>query len=115
MTELELYDEQEVLACLLWHPQQHAFELAEIRPEMFRVRVHQQIAHVLCGLRDSGVRVHWRRVRRILRAARLFEAAGFIEPMIASIGSSVFVHVPLANLIYRAAHPATRAARTEAA
>jgi replicative DNA helicase len=105
---LQVVDEQTVLGCLLWHPVQHAFELAELSPDLFQVRANQQIAQVMCSLRDAGVRVHWRRVRRILRSAYLFEAAGLVEPLVKATGSSHCVGVYLSRLIYRRANPRAR-------
>lgn len=55
-------DESFVLAQLLASPRINAWELAGIGPDLFEVPVHRTIATAICAIRDSGRRMHWRRV-----------------------------------------------------
>lgn len=56
------YDEQLVLALLLDDPAAHAWELSGLDPLWFSVPLHRKVAAAICQVRDSGRRVHWRRV-----------------------------------------------------
>lgn len=80
-------DEQEVLACLLWAPQEHGWELDGLGSGLFVDPTCRQIAMALQELRDSGKRVHWRRVRRVLNQRRQGAAASLVEPLVKALGT----------------------------
>lgn len=93
-------DEAFVLSQLLAAPGINAWELAGIAPELFEVPVHRAIAAAICAVRDSGRRMHWRRVgvragprgspaRRLVRA--LYYRAGIEAGLTAAISR---LHVP---------------------
>lgn len=74
-------DEAFVLSQLLAAPGLNAWEVQGIRPGLFEYPLHRAIAAAFCAVRDSGQRLHWRRVgvragprgspaRRLVRALR---------------------------------------------
>jgi replicative DNA helicase len=85
--DAQKYDEQLVLAILLAYPQANEWELSGLSPDLFRNPVHRLIATALCRARDSGRRVHWRRVRALLRK-RGHACAADVETLVRAIGTS---------------------------
>lgn len=57
-----IVEEQTALAILLAYPEQNRWELDGLEADLFAEPVHRLIARALCEVRDSGRRVHWRRV-----------------------------------------------------
>lgn len=100
MTDLELYDEQFVLACLLEKPDENRWELDGLTADLFRWPAHHHIAQALIAVRDSGRRVHWRRVRRWLRQHRFDNAAEYVHPMVKHNGLHAGVTASISRLVY---------------
>lgn len=110
MTDLELYDEQEVLAILLAKPQENAWELSGLKADLFRNPVHREIASALVEVRDSGKRVHWKRVRGELRRRRQREAWAFTGKLHWAGGPPWGLTAAMSRLVFRKANPGREAA-----
>ena len=107
MTDLELYDEQFVLSCLLDDPRGNEWELSGLSPSAFRDPTCRQVASALVRVRDSGRRVHWRRVRGDLRARRELAAHHLCGLLVRRAGLSWGLTAAVSRIIHRA----TRASR----
>lgn len=80
-------DEQWVLACLLWSPYENGWELDGLELALFVDPTCRQIAMALLELRDANRRIHWRRVRTVLRRRGHTAAAALVEPLVKAIGT----------------------------
>ncbi len=101
-------DEQEVLACLLSAPHMHGWELGGLREDLFADPTTHRIAGALISVRDSGRRVHWRRVRALLRRRGEADAAWLVEPLVRSLGTRVGLTAAISRLYRRATARPTR-------
>lgn len=103
MTDLELYDEQFVLACLLESPEENGWELSGLDPRIFVSPTCRQIAESLVRARDSGRRVHWRRVRRDLKSRRELAAHFLTGALVRRNGLHIGLTAAVSRLTQRAA------------
>lgn len=101
MNDLDLYDEQFALACLLEKPDENRWELDGITADLFRNPVHREIAEALIRVRDSGKRVHWRRVRWVLKAQGRIEARAFVRELVRHNGLHAGLTASISRLVYR--------------
>jgi hypothetical protein len=51
---------------ILW-PYESEWHLAELSPDLFSTVPYAKITEIVCGLRDRGRRIHWRRIRWMAR------------------------------------------------
>lgn len=104
MNDLDLYDEQFTLACLLERPDDNRWELDGLTADLFLNPVHREIALALIAVRDSGRRVHWRRVRRVLKARGQMEAREFVKVLVRRNGLHAGLTASVSRLVYRRAN-----------
>lgn len=96
-------DEQEVLAGLLWAPQLQVWELGGLREDLFADPTSRHVARALIAVRDSGRRVHWRRVRALLRRRGQDAAARLVEPLVRALGTRAGLTAAISRIHQRAA------------
>ncbi len=96
-------DEQVVLASLLAWPQANGWELSGLDPRCFSVVSHRKIAEALCAVRDSGRRVHWRRVRVELKKRGASGLAGEVPRLVRAVGTSIGLTAAMSRLHHYAA------------
>lgn len=87
--EIQNYEEQLTLAILLVAPQANRWELDGLSLDLFVGFHARQVAEALIAVRDSGQRVHWRRVRRWLCQRGRRDASAFALDLWRSIGTAV--------------------------
>lgn len=97
-------DEQYVLGSLLESPEQNRWELDGLTADLFTHPVHRQVAEALISVRNSGKRIHWRRVRRALRKREQREAWAMVRPLVNAIGSAAMLTATMSRLVYARAH-----------
>jgi replicative DNA helicase len=104
VTDLDLYDEQFVLACLLKKPDANRWELDGLSADLFENPVHREIAEALIVVRNSGRFIHWRRVRGELRKRDRMEAFRFVRRMVNRNGLHWGLTAAMSRVIYRHAN-----------
>jgi replicative DNA helicase len=92
-------DEQYALACLLEHPDTNRWELDGLTADLFTHHAHRQVAEALIEVRNSGRRVHWRRVRRALKRKGQRDAWDLIRPVMRAVGSEAILTATMSRLV----------------
>lgn len=100
----QMQDEQYALACLLTWPDENRWELDGLTADLFSHPVHRQIAEAILEVRNSGRRVHWRRVRGVLRKRVQREAWALVRPLTRAVGAPGLLTSTMSRLVYAQAN-----------
>jgi replicative DNA helicase len=93
-------DEQYALVCLLVWPDENRWELDGLTADLFTLPAHRHVAEALLEVRNSGRRVHWRRVRRVLKRKGQRDAWDLVQPLMRAVGAPGLLTSTMSRLVH---------------